>query len=121
MQLIVKKMMNIHWQLTANDGEMFGHKFFNSHSQVFFFHYLKRKLIVSWLFIYLFVYCSVTNDTESTLCLSSGLVLAVMAPRLSVCTCSDMVWQRVCWKLLENVPQRWLESVLTGLVQAVSG
>ncbi|XP_042363229.1 telomere length regulation protein TEL2 homolog [Plectropomus leopardus] len=51
----------------------------------------------------------------------SGLVLAVMAPRLSVCTRSDMVWQRVCWKLLENVPQRWMESVLTGLVQAVCG
>uniref|UniRef100_A0A3Q4N9V5 Telomere length regulation protein TEL2 homolog n=1 Tax=Neolamprologus brichardi TaxID=32507 RepID=A0A3Q4N9V5_NEOBR len=44
----------------------------------------------------------------------SGLVLAVMAPRLSACTRSDMVWQRVCWKLLENVPQRWMESVLTG-------
>ncbi|XP_036938273.1 telomere length regulation protein TEL2 homolog [Acanthopagrus latus] len=51
----------------------------------------------------------------------SGPVLAVMAPRLSVCTRSDMVWQRVCWKLLENVPQRWVESVLTSLVQAVSG
>nr|XP_046232569.1 telomere length regulation protein TEL2 homolog [Scatophagus argus] len=51
----------------------------------------------------------------------SGVVLAVMAPRLSVCTLSDMVWQRVCWKLLEDVPQRWLESVLTGLVQAVTG
>ncbi|XP_026206844.1 telomere length regulation protein TEL2 homolog [Anabas testudineus] len=51
----------------------------------------------------------------------SDLLLAVMAPRLSVCTHSDMVWQRVCWKLLENVPQRWMEAVLTGLVQAVSG
>ncbi|KAM8729662.1 telomere length regulation protein TEL2 homolog isoform 1-T3 [Acanthopagrus schlegelii] len=51
----------------------------------------------------------------------SGPVLAVMAPRLSVCTRSDMVWQRVCWKLLENVPQRWVESVLTSLVKAVSG
>ncbi|MED6232515.1 hypothetical protein ATANTOWER_031573 [Ataeniobius toweri] len=49
----------------------------------------------------------------------SGPVLAVMAPRLAVCTRSDMVWQRVCWKLLENVPERWMESVLTGLVQAV--
>ncbi|XP_017273778.1 telomere length regulation protein TEL2 homolog [Kryptolebias marmoratus] len=51
----------------------------------------------------------------------SDLVLAVMAPRLSVCTRSDMLWRRVCWKLLENVPQRWMESVLTGLVQAVRG
>lgn len=54
-------------------------------------------------------------------CPAAGSVLAAMAPRLSACTRSDMVWQRVCWKLLENVPQRWMESVLTGLVQAVSG
>ncbi|XP_037546757.1 telomere length regulation protein TEL2 homolog [Nematolebias whitei] len=51
----------------------------------------------------------------------SGLVLAVMAPRLCACTRSDMLWRRVCWKLLENIPQRWMESVLVGLVQAVSG
>ncbi|CAG04350.1 unnamed protein product, partial [Tetraodon nigroviridis] len=50
----------------------------------------------------------------------SALVLGEMAPRLSVCTRSDMVWQRVCWKLLEDVPQRCLESVLAGLVQTVS-
>ena len=49
------------------------------------------------------------------------LVFEVLAPRLSFCTQSDMVWQRVCWKLLQNVPERWLESVLTGLVQAVKG
>ncbi|XP_029934081.1 telomere length regulation protein TEL2 homolog [Myripristis murdjan] len=69
--------------------------------------------------------CSLTfvAQTLGKVCIQghSGLVLAVMAPRLSVCTCSDMVWQRVCWKLLENVPERWLESVLTGLVQVVSG
>ncbi|XP_073345060.1 telomere length regulation protein TEL2 homolog [Pagrus major] len=69
--------------------------------------------------------CSLTfvAQTLGKVCIQghSGLVLAVMAPRLSVCTCSDMVWQRICWKLLENVPQRWVESVLTGLVQAVSG
>ncbi|XP_068439354.1 telomere length regulation protein TEL2 homolog [Clinocottus analis] len=69
--------------------------------------------------------CSLTfvAQTLGKVCIQghSGLVLAVMAPRLSVCTRSDMVWQRVCWKLLENVPQRWMESVLTGLVQAVSG
>uniref|UniRef100_A0A673XN74 Telomere length regulation protein TEL2 homolog n=1 Tax=Salmo trutta TaxID=8032 RepID=A0A673XN74_SALTR len=45
----------------------------------------------------------------------SGLVFGVLAPRLASCTRSDMVWQRVCWKLLENVPERWLESVLTGM------
>ncbi|XP_030610937.1 telomere length regulation protein TEL2 homolog [Archocentrus centrarchus] len=69
--------------------------------------------------------CSLTfvAQTLGKVCIQghSGLVLAVLAPRLSACTRSDMVWQRVCWKLLENVPQRWMESVLTGLVQAVSG
>ncbi|CAI5659189.1 telomere length regulation protein TEL2 homolog [Oreochromis niloticus] len=69
--------------------------------------------------------CSLTfvAQTLGKVCIQghSGSVLAVMAPRLSACTRSDMVWQRVCWKLLENVPQRWMESVLTGLVQAVSG
>ncbi|KAM6897678.1 telomere length regulation protein TEL2 homolog [Xenentodon cancila] len=69
--------------------------------------------------------CSLTfvAQTLGKVCIQghSGPVLALMAPRLSVCTHSDMVWQRVCWKLLENVPPRWMESVLTGLVQAVSG
>ncbi|XP_019938259.2 telomere length regulation protein TEL2 homolog isoform X1 [Paralichthys olivaceus] len=69
--------------------------------------------------------CSLTFmvQTLGKVCIQGhgDVVLAVMAPRLSACTHSDMVWQRVCWKLLENVPQRWIESVLTGLVQAVSG
>ncbi|XP_049915848.1 telomere length regulation protein TEL2 homolog isoform X1 [Epinephelus moara] len=69
--------------------------------------------------------CSLTfmAQTLGKVCIQghSGLVMAVMAPRLSACTRSDMVWQRVCWKLLENVPQRWMESVLTALVQAVAG
>ncbi|KAM4715686.1 telomere length regulation protein TEL2 homolog [Anableps anableps] len=67
--------------------------------------------------------CSLTfvAQTLGKACIQghSGPVLAVMAPRLAVCTRSDMVWQRVCWKLLENVPERCMESVLTGLVQAV--
>ncbi|XP_022598646.1 telomere length regulation protein TEL2 homolog [Seriola dumerili] len=69
--------------------------------------------------------CSLTfvAQTLGKVCIQghSDVVLAVMAPQLSASTRSDMVWQRVCWKLLENVPQRWIESVLTGLVQAVSG
>ncbi|KAM4623576.1 telomere length regulation protein TEL2 homolog [Polymixia lowei] len=69
--------------------------------------------------------CSLTfvAQTLGKVCVQghSGLVFAVMALRLSFCTRSDMVWRRVCWKLLENVPERWLESVLTGLVQAVKG
>ncbi|KAM9817719.1 telomere length regulation protein TEL2 homolog [Neosynchiropus ocellatus] len=51
----------------------------------------------------------------------SGVIMAAMAPKLSERTRSDMVWQRICWKLLDNVPQSCLESVLTGLVQNVTG
>lgn len=51
----------------------------------------------------------------------SDLVVAVLIPHLSRHTRTDMVWQRVCWKLFENVPQRWIESVLTGVVQGVRG
>uniref|UniRef100_A0A3B5KWP1 Telomere length regulation protein TEL2 homolog n=1 Tax=Xiphophorus couchianus TaxID=32473 RepID=A0A3B5KWP1_9TELE len=47
----------------------------------------------------------------------NGLVLGVMAPRLAVCTRSDVVWQRVSWRLLQDVPERCMESVLTGLLQ----
>ncbi|XP_029953234.1 telomere length regulation protein TEL2 homolog [Salarias fasciatus] len=69
--------------------------------------------------------CSLTfvAQTLGKVCIQghSGLVLAVLAPRLSAASRSDMVWQRVCWKLVENVPQRWMESVLTELLQAVAG
>ncbi|KAM9426113.1 telomere length regulation protein TEL2 homolog [Pholidichthys leucotaenia] len=69
--------------------------------------------------------CSLTfvAQTLGKVCIQGhrDVVMAVLAPRLSVCTRSDMVWQRVCWKLLENVPQRWMESTLTGLVLAVTG
>lgn len=61
----------------------------------------------------------VCSFKDSFLCIDA--IMASMAPHLSACTFNDMVWQRVCWKLLENVPQRWMESVLTGLVQAVHG
>lgn len=51
----------------------------------------------------------------------SGQVMAVLIPYLSKHTRTDMVWQRVCWKLFENVPQRWIEGVITGLVLVVRG
>ncbi|KAG7270471.1 hypothetical protein CRUP_017953 [Coryphaenoides rupestris] len=47
------------------------------------------------------------------------LVFKLLAPRLSLCTRSDVVWQRVSWKLMENVPERWLEPVVSGMVLAV--
>ncbi|XP_069036917.1 telomere length regulation protein TEL2 homolog [Lepisosteus oculatus] len=51
----------------------------------------------------------------------SELMFAELVPRLSALTQSDMVWQRVCWRLVESVPERWVEGVVTGLVQAVDG
>lgn len=69
--------------------------------------------------------CSVAfvSQTLGKACVQghSVLVFGEIAPRLCSCTRSDMVWQRVCWKLLENVPERWLEAVLTGLILAVDG
>uniref|UniRef100_A0A672FR55 Telomere length regulation protein TEL2 homolog n=1 Tax=Salarias fasciatus TaxID=181472 RepID=A0A672FR55_SALFA len=69
--------------------------------------------------------CSLTfvAQTLGKVCIQghSGLVLAVLAPRLSAASRSDMVWQRVCWKLVENVPQRWMESVLTELLPEALG
>uniref|UniRef100_A0A8C5B3V9 Telomere length regulation protein TEL2 homolog n=1 Tax=Gadus morhua TaxID=8049 RepID=A0A8C5B3V9_GADMO len=50
---------------------------------------------------------------------NSALVFGLLAPRLSLCTRSDVVWQRVSWKLMENVPERWLEPVVTGMVLAI--
>ncbi|MBN3306405.1 TELO2 protein, partial [Amia calva] len=51
----------------------------------------------------------------------SERLLTELVPRLSSLTRADMVWQRVCWRLLESVPDRWMEAVVTGLVQAVDG
>ncbi|XP_020779855.2 telomere length regulation protein TEL2 homolog isoform X2 [Boleophthalmus pectinirostris] len=69
--------------------------------------------------------CSLTfvAQTLGKVCIQghSGLVMAVLAPQLSKHTRTDMVWQRVCWKLTENVPHRWTDSVLPQLVQAVPG
>ncbi|KAK7919730.1 hypothetical protein WMY93_011014 [Mugilogobius chulae] len=69
--------------------------------------------------------CSLTflAQTLGKVCIQghSGLVMTVLAPHLSKHTRTDMVWQRVCCKLIENVPQRWIDSVLTQLVQSVTG
>lgn len=44
------------------------------------------------------------------------LVCGILAPRLSSLTLSDALWRRVSCKLLENVPERWIESVITALI-----
>lgn len=45
-------------------------------------------------------------------------ILGVVVPQLTVLTQDSCVWQRVCWRLVEQVPDRAVEAVLTGLVEA---
>ncbi|XP_058426375.1 telomere length regulation protein TEL2 homolog isoform X2 [Diceros bicornis minor] len=48
-------------------------------------------------------------------------ILGVLVPRLTALTQGSCLWQRVCWRLVECVPDRAMEAVLTGLVEAVPG
>lgn len=49
------------------------------------------------------------------------LVWGTLAPRLSSLTHSDALWRRVSCRLLENVPERWVESVITPLIHNLHG
>ncbi|NXR69836.1 TELO2 protein, partial [Rhadina sibilatrix] len=44
-------------------------------------------------------------------------ILGVLVPRLTELTESDCIWQRICWRLVECVPDRWMEAVVLGFVQ----
>uniref|UniRef100_A0A8B9Z2M5 Telomere length regulation protein TEL2 homolog n=1 Tax=Bos mutus grunniens TaxID=30521 RepID=A0A8B9Z2M5_BOSMU len=48
-------------------------------------------------------------------------ILGVLVPRLTVLTQGNCLWQRVCWRLVECVPDRAMEAVLKGLVEAAPG
>ncbi|XP_059834861.1 telomere length regulation protein TEL2 homolog isoform X2 [Hypanus sabinus] len=48
-------------------------------------------------------------------------VLGVLVPKLALLTQSDCIWRRICWRLVECVPERWMESVLSGVVQRAEG
>ncbi|NXP77150.1 TELO2 protein, partial [Ramphastos sulfuratus] len=48
-------------------------------------------------------------------------MLSVLVPQLAELSRSDCIWQRMCWRLLECVPERWMEAVLLGFVQAAPG
>ncbi|XP_029413626.1 telomere length regulation protein TEL2 homolog isoform X2 [Nannospalax galili] len=45
-------------------------------------------------------------------------ILGVLVPQLTMLTQDSCLWQRVCWHLVEQVPDRAVEAVLTGLVEA---
>ncbi|NWQ85186.1 TELO2 protein, partial [Burhinus bistriatus] len=48
-------------------------------------------------------------------------MLSVLVPRLTDLTKSDCIWQRICWRLVECVPDRWMEAVVLGFVQRAPG
>uniref|UniRef100_A0A8C3KJN5 Telomere length regulation protein TEL2 homolog n=1 Tax=Calidris pygmaea TaxID=425635 RepID=A0A8C3KJN5_9CHAR len=48
-------------------------------------------------------------------------ILSVLVPRLTDLTKSDCIWQRICWRLVECVPDRCLEAVVLGFVQRAPG
>nr|XP_021553806.1 telomere length regulation protein TEL2 homolog isoform X4 [Neomonachus schauinslandi] len=48
-------------------------------------------------------------------------ILGVLVPRLTALTQGSCLWRRVCWRLVECVPDRAMEALLTGLVEAASG
>uniref|UniRef100_A0A2K6G5R7 Telomere length regulation protein TEL2 homolog n=1 Tax=Propithecus coquereli TaxID=379532 RepID=A0A2K6G5R7_PROCO len=47
--------------------------------------------------------------------------LGVLVPGLTTLTEGSCLWQRVCWRLVEQVPDRAVEAVLTGFVEAAPG
>ncbi|NXS62555.1 TELO2 protein, partial [Brachypteracias leptosomus] len=48
-------------------------------------------------------------------------ILSVLVPHLTDLTKSDCIWQRICWRLVECVPDRWMEAVVIGFVQRAPG
>ncbi|OCT64310.1 telomere length regulation protein TEL2 homolog isoform X2 [Xenopus laevis] len=48
-------------------------------------------------------------------------LLSVLVPRLKALVQSDCIWQRICWRLVESVPDRWMEPVVIGIVQMAPG
>lgn len=52
---------------------------------------------------------------------SSEEILSVLMPHLTDLTKSDCIWQRICWRLVECVPDRWMEAVVLGFVQRAPG
>ncbi|XP_059572180.1 telomere length regulation protein TEL2 homolog isoform X3 [Alligator mississippiensis] len=48
-------------------------------------------------------------------------ILSTLVPCLTDLTKSDCIWQRMCWRLVECVPDRWMEAVVCGFVQTAPG
>lgn len=54
-------------------------------------------------------------------CFPAEEILGVLVPRLTALTQGSCLWQRVCWRLVECVPDRAMEAVLMGLVETAPG
>ncbi|XP_068965009.1 telomere length regulation protein TEL2 homolog isoform X2 [Petaurus breviceps papuanus] len=48
-------------------------------------------------------------------------ILGVLVPRLIELTQTDCIWQRLSWRLVESVPDRGMEAVVSGLIQEAPG
>ncbi|XP_043825741.1 telomere length regulation protein TEL2 homolog isoform X2 [Dromiciops gliroides] len=48
-------------------------------------------------------------------------ILGVLVPRLTELTQADCIWQRLSWRLVESVPDRGMEPVVSGLIQEAPG
>ncbi|NXJ69187.1 TELO2 protein, partial [Rostratula benghalensis] len=48
-------------------------------------------------------------------------ILSILLPHLTDLTKSDCIWQRICWRLVECVPDRCMEVVVLGFVQRAPG
>uniref|UniRef100_A0A5F8GVG4 Telomere length regulation protein TEL2 homolog n=1 Tax=Monodelphis domestica TaxID=13616 RepID=A0A5F8GVG4_MONDO len=48
-------------------------------------------------------------------------ILGVLVPRLTELTQADCIWQRLSWRLMECVPDRGMEAVVSGLLQEAPG
>ncbi|KAM3916288.1 telomere length regulation protein TEL2 homolog isoform 2-T2 [Leptodactylus fuscus] len=46
---------------------------------------------------------------------------SALLPRLTELVQSDCIFQRMCWRMFESVPDRWLEPVVVGVVEMVNG
>ncbi|KAM8960406.1 telomere length regulation protein TEL2 homolog [Pelodytes ibericus] len=48
-------------------------------------------------------------------------LLSVLVPRLVNLIQSDCIWQRICWRLVSSVPDRWMEPVVAGFIRQAPG
>ncbi|XP_049758876.1 telomere length regulation protein TEL2 homolog isoform X3 [Elephas maximus indicus] len=71
------------------------------------------------------VNCSVTfvSQVLGKVCIHGRQkeLLGVLVPRLAALMQDDRLWQQVCWRLVECVPDRAVEAMLMGLVEAAPG